>query len=62
MSRISEPYLNGKNTPAQPGDEVVGGWTREALLKMDARFCIAMERAFARGDERRPEEARERAA
>jgi hypothetical protein len=33
--------------------EPVGEWTRESLLKMDARFCDAMERAIARGLERR---------
>jgi len=36
----------------EPGDEQDGGFSREALLKMDQRFCAAMERAIARGLER----------
>jgi hypothetical protein len=31
-------------------------------MKMDACFCAALERAIARGLERRPEQARARAA
>jgi hypothetical protein len=33
---------------AQPGDEQTGEWTRERLLKIDARFVERMERAIAR--------------
>ena len=39
----------------QDGDALAGGWSREALLDMDARFCERMERAIARGLERRPD-------
>ena len=35
----------------QPGDEVVGGWSREQLMRMDAHFVDAVERAIARGKE-----------
>jgi len=42
-------YLKGKGTPTQPGDEVVGGWSREALMRMDERFVHAVERAIKRG-------------
>ena len=47
-------YLNGKGTPLQPGDEVVGGWSREQLEKMDMRFCSRLERAIANGREHAP--------
>jgi len=46
----------------EPGDEIVGGWRRQDLIKMDANFCAAMERAIKRGLERRPEQGRARAA
>jgi hypothetical protein len=46
----------------EPGDELVGGWPREQLIRMDADFCAAMERAISRGLERRPQEGRKRAA
>ena len=46
----------------EPGDELVGNWSRAQLMKMDACFCAALERAIARGLERRPEQARARAA
>ena len=35
-TKPGEPYLNGRDAPSQPGDEVVGGWPREQLEKMDA--------------------------
>jgi hypothetical protein len=35
----------------QPGDEVVGGWSREQLMRMDAHFVDAVERAIARWKE-----------
>jgi len=57
------PYLNGKATAPQPRDECEGEWTRSQRLRMDLRFCAAMERAIKRGLERRPDgEASERAA
>jgi hypothetical protein len=43
-----------RDAPPQPGDEVQGAWTRERLAQMDERFCRAVERAIARGGERRP--------
>jgi len=35
----------------QPEDVIAGSWTREQLLKMDAAFTRAVERAFQRGAE-----------
>jgi hypothetical protein len=58
--RKPEPYVASKRTPFQPGDEVVGEYSRERLIAMDARFRAAMERAIARGLERRPEMTRPR--
>jgi len=61
--RRKEPYRNGKHTPPQPGDEMVGEYTRERLIRMDEKFCERMERAIARGLERPPDgEAPERAS
>jgi hypothetical protein len=40
----------------EPGDEVVGEWSRDALMRMDARFVHAVERAIARGKEHAPKE------
>jgi len=51
--RKSEPYLCGKHTPPQPGDERNGDYSREHLLKMDARFRDRVERAFRLGLESR---------
>jgi len=51
--RKSRPYLNGKGAALQPGDEVVGEYSRERLLRMDARFVERVERAFETGSERR---------
>jgi hypothetical protein len=45
----------------EPGDEL-GAYTHDQLLKMDARFCAAVESAIARGLERRPTEDPARAA
>jgi hypothetical protein len=30
----------------EPDDRIVGEWSRQRLLKMDAKFCRAVERAF----------------
>jgi hypothetical protein len=49
------------NQPPQPGDEVVGDYSRERLIKMDAKFCERMQRAIERGLER-PPDAERRAA
>jgi len=35
----------------EPGDEQVGGWTREQLLRMNERFVVAVEAAFRSGRE-----------
>jgi hypothetical protein len=61
-NRKPEPYRNGKSTPPQPGDEMVGEYTRERLIRMDEKFCARMERAIARGLEQRPDSERVRAA
>ena len=44
--------------PCEPGDEVVGEWSRDRLVRMDARFVDAVERAIARGKERPKDEPR----
>ena len=54
--RKPEPYVASKRATFQPGDEVVGEYTRERLLKMNDRFVERVERAIANGDERRPAE------
>jgi len=60
--RIGQPsrYLNGGSSllvrrPRNPGENLTqsGDYSRETLLKMDARFCAAMERAISRGLELR---------
>jgi hypothetical protein len=40
-----------KNAPQEPGDEQQGNWPRDQLVRMDARFVHAVERAIARGEE-----------
>ena len=55
-TKPGEPYLNRRDAPSQPGDEVVGGWSREQLERMDARFVHAVERAIAREKEHAPKE------
>ena len=52
-NRKPEPYLARKSTPPQPGDERNGDYSREHLLKMDARFVARVERAFRLGLESR---------
>ena len=42
------------DAPPQPGDEVVGGWSRERLERMNRKFVDRLERAIARGEERKP--------
>src|SRR5262245_10866231 len=53
-TKPGEPYLNGRNAPSQPGDEQVGGWPRDQLMRMDARFCERLEHAIANGEEHTP--------
>ena len=50
-------YRNGKWQEWQAGDEIDGMWSRERYLQMDADFSSRLERAIARGEERRPTEA-----
>ena len=45
------PYTSGKRTPFQPGDEQ-HCYSRESLLRMDKRFCAAVERAIRLGLEK----------
>ena len=37
---------------SEPGDEIAGGWSRKDLLRMNADFIAAVERAIALGLER----------
>lgn len=47
------PFMCGRsvlaNAPFEPGDERSGDYTREQLLRMDAKFCERMQRAIERG-------------
>jgi hypothetical protein len=52
MGRKSDSNSKIKNAPQEPGDEQVGEWPRDRLVRMDARFVDAVERAIARGEER----------
>jgi hypothetical protein len=45
--------LNGRYAEPQPGDEAVGGYSRDRLERMDQRFVSAVERAFRLGVESR---------
>ena len=47
--------------PCAPGDERCGDYSREQLLRMDAEFCAAVERAISAGLER-PQDGKARAA
>ena len=40
----------------EPEDAQQGGWPREELIRMNARFVAAMETAFLLGLERRPDD------
>jgi hypothetical protein len=51
--RRPEPYVCGKDTPPQPGDEQCGAFSRDRLVAMDQRFVRAIERAFENGTEHR---------
>ena len=50
-NRKPSPYVCGKDTPFQPGDERQGDYSRERLVAMNARFVAALERAIAAGKE-----------
>ena len=43
-----------RDCPPQPGDEVVGAWSRDQLMRMDARFCERLQHAIASGEEHTP--------
>src|SRR5262245_7561475 len=64
--RMRSFYFDGKgksaSAEAEPGDERNGEWTRDQLVKMDQRFCAAVQRAIERGLERPQEGERSRAA
>jgi hypothetical protein len=52
-------HLNGRGSKlvsavSEPEDRIVGEWSRERLVRMNEKFCAAMERAIKRGLERRP--------
>jgi hypothetical protein len=47
------PYVSGKKTPWQPGDQEQGCWSYDRLIAMDRRFCERVERAFENGSEHR---------
>jgi hypothetical protein len=59
VGQASKYLLGGENSlvhrPPRPGEnlERVGEWSRERLIKMDQRFCAAVERAFRLGRENR---------
>jgi hypothetical protein len=48
-------YVNGKDTPPQSGDEVVGAYSYEQRVRMNDRFVERMEKAIAAGKEKPPE-------
>ena len=39
--------------PSKPGDQIVGGWTHEQLMRMDDCFVVAVEAAIKLGLENR---------
>ena len=41
-----------QNEANEACDEVVAGWPRDQLVRMDARFCERLERAIATGTEK----------
>jgi hypothetical protein len=45
------PHRNSKFGPCAANDGTIGAWPRPQLVRMDARFCAALERAFKRGKE-----------
>jgi hypothetical protein len=52
-NRKPSPYVCGRDTPWQPGDEAVGIWPRERLVAMNRRFVERVEHAFENGSESR---------
>src|SRR5262249_35329995 len=57
------PHLHNRtrNGHCEPGDEIAGGWTLERLLRMNDCFTERLERAIARGLEKRPQETEDAA-
>jgi hypothetical protein len=53
-NRKPSPYVCGKDTPFQPGDERQGDYSRERLVAMNQRFVERVERAIASGEEHAP--------
>jgi len=51
--RRPEPYVCGRDTPPQPGDEQVGAYSYEQRVRMNERFVHAVEHAFETGAENR---------
>jgi hypothetical protein len=35
--RCGSTYLNGKDTPSQVGDEIIGQWSEQQLMRMNAQ-------------------------
>jgi hypothetical protein len=61
-NRRPEHYNASKLADAQPGDEAIGDWPRDRLIRMNERFVERMKRAIALGLERPDLEGSERAA
>jgi hypothetical protein len=60
--RVADGKSKLVRAEVQPDDRQIGAWPREALLRMDEKFCAAMQAAIERGLERPVGEAPERAA
>ena len=54
MGRKPDSNSKLKTTPLEPGDEQIGEWPHDRLVRMDARFCKRLERAIANGEEHTP--------
>jgi hypothetical protein len=50
------PYLHSHSEAYEPGDEIIGGWPIDRLLRMNDRFVERLKHAIARGLEKRPKE------
>jgi len=51
-NRKPSPYVCGRNSRPQPGDEQ-GAYSYEQLMRMNDRFVARVERAFKNGGEHR---------
>ena len=55
MAKTDEPPKNtAPPRPSDDADAVEGGWTKTALIEMDARFRAALEREMLRRSQRAP--------